>query len=205
MGRFMTRVVIGAVALMALSGCAGGGPADDPPPRDEVPAAETEDGGGSPTDCLIDRTWNVDVDDLAGQVLRQMQSLGSPATSVTGSGSMTIMFAEESLVNTVVDLTFVMVLPMEDGPTMTVTQHQYGSGYGSWFWDGGTPDLVVFEDWVGEYEIDMTMALEGVAVESPIDLPTSAAGGTDMTVTCVGDTLTTAPENSPFTQLWDAG
>lgn len=56
------------------------------------------------------------MDDLASQLPTQMQSLGSPATSVTGTGSMTIMFAEETLVNTVVDLTFVMVLPTEDGP-----------------------------------------------------------------------------------------
>ncbi|HEU4807931.1 MAG TPA: hypothetical protein VFT01_06675 [Homoserinimonas sp.] len=205
MGKFTTTLAIGAIAILALTGCSGGTPAEDPPgPAEELPAAETEDGAGSPTECLIDRTWNVDVDDLAGQMLTQMQALGSPATSVTGTGSMTIMFAEETLVNTVVDLTFVMVLPMEDGPTMTVTQHQYGSGYGSWFWDGGTPNLVVFEDWVGEYEIDMTMAMEGVAVESAIDLPSSAAGGTDMTVTCIGDTLTTGPEGSPFIQIWDA-
>lgn len=205
MGRITTALAVPAIALLALSGCSGGTPADDPPGAvEEVPAAKTDDGAGSPTECLIDRTWNVDVDDLAGQLLAQMQSLGSPAGSVDGSGSMTIMFAEETLVNTVVDLTFVMVLPMDDGPTVTVTQRQYGSGYGSWFWDGGTPNLVVFEDWVGEYDIDMTMAVEGVSVESPIDLPTSAAGGTDMTVTCVGDTLTTNPEGSPFIQRWDA-
>jgi hypothetical protein len=172
-----------------LSGCSGG--AGDAPPPPEVPPAESDDRAGSPTACLIDRTWNVDVDDLAGQVL-------------TGTGSMTIMFAEESLVNTVVDVTFTMLLPMDDGPTMTITQHQYGSGYGSWLWDAGTPNLVVFEDWVGEYEVDMTMAMEGVAVEAPIDIPTSAAGGTDMTVTCEGSVLTTNAEGSPFIQIWDA-
>src|SRR5690554_4973425 len=203
MGKLTTALAGCAVTILLLSGCSG--TADEPPaPVDEIPAAEGDAGSGSPTGCLIDRTWNVDVDDLAGQLLTQMQELGSPATSVTGTGSMTIMFAEETLVNTVVDLTFVMVLPMEDGPTMTVTQHQYGSGYGSWFWDGGTPNLVVFEGWEGGYEVDMTMAIEGVSVEAPIDLPSSAAGGTDMVVTCSGDTLTTEPEGSPFIQRWNA-
>jgi hypothetical protein len=203
LGKLTTALAGCAVTILLLSGCSG--TADEPPPpADEIPAAEGDDDSGSPTGCLIDRTWNVDVDDLAGQLLTQMQELGSPATSVTGTGSMTIMFAEETLVNTVVDLTFVMVLPMEDGPTMTVTQHQYGSGYGSWFWDGGTPNLVVFEDWEGGYEVDMTMAMEGVSVEAPIDLPSSAAGGTDMVVTCAGDTLTTEPEGSPFIQRWHA-
>ena len=204
----MARLIalgIGAIAVLALAGCSGGGPADDPgTPGDDVPAAETAEGTGSPTGCLVDRTWNVDVDDLAGQLLTQMQSLGSPATSVTGTGSMTIMFAEETLVTTAVDLTFVMVLPIEDGPSMTITQRQYGSGYGSWFWEGGAPNLVVFEDWVGDYEIDMTMAVDGTSVESPIDLPPSAAGGSDMTVTCRGDTLATVAEGSPFTQRWAA-
>ena len=201
----MARLValgIGAFAVLALTGCSGGGPADDP--AADVPAAEAADDTGSPTGCLVDRTWTVDVDDLAGQLLTQMQSLGSPATSVTGTGSMTIMFAEETLVTTAVDLTFVMVLPIEDGPTMTITQRQYGSGYGSWFWDGGTPNLVVFEDWVGDYEIDMTMAVDGTSVESPIELPPSAAGGSDMIVTCDGGTLATVAEGSPFTQRWAA-
>lgn len=202
MARFTTTVAAAAVALLVLSGCSGGTDVVSPP---EVPAADSDDGTASPTACLIDHTWNVDVEDLAGQVRSEMQSLGSPASSVTGTGSMTISFAEESLVTTVVDLTFTMLLPMDDGPTMTITQHQYGSGYGSWFWDAGTPNLVVFEDWVGDYEIDMTMAMEGVAVESPIDLPTSAAGGTDMTVTCQGRVLTTNAEGSPFIQIWDAG
>jgi hypothetical protein len=202
MARFTKTVAAAAVALLVLSGCSGG--TDGASPAPEVPAAETDDVSASPTACLIDRTWNVDVDDLAGQLLSEMQSLGSPATSVTGTGSMTIMFAEESLGNTVVDVTFTMLLPMDDGPTMTITQHQYGSGYGSWFWDGDAPNLVVFEDWVGDYEIDMTMAMEGVAVDSPIDLPTSAAGGTDMTVTCEGGLLTTNTEGSPFIQIWNA-
>jgi len=202
MARFTTMVAVAAIALVTLSGCAGG--TDDSPEPPEAPASEADAGAGSPTACLIDKTWNVDVDDLAGQVLSQMQSLGSPATSVTGTGSMTITFAEESLVNTVVDLTFTMLLPMDDGPTMTITQRQYGSGYGSWFWESGSQNRVVFEDWVGDYEVDMTMAMEGVAVESPIDLPSSAAGGSDMMVTCEGSVLTTNPEGSPFIQIWDA-
>jgi|SRR5690554_371337 len=203
MGRFTTTLTASAAAFLLLSGCSTG--VDDtasPPP--ELPASETDDGSGSPTECLIDRTWVVDVDDLSGQVLAEMQALGSPATSVTGEGTMTIMFAEEGLVTTVVDVTLVMLLPIDDGPTMTITQRQYGSGYGSWFWDSGTPNRVVFEDWVGDYEVDMTMAMEGVAVESPIDLPTSAAGGTDMTVTCEGRVLTTNADGSPFIHIWDA-
>ena len=82
-----------------------------------------------------------------------------------------------------------------------------GSGSSRWWagrGDGGTPNLVVFEDWEGGYEVDMTMAMEGVSVEAPIDLPSSAAGGTDMVVTCSGDTLTTEPEGSPFIQRWNA-
>src|SRR5690554_2371634 len=96
MGRFTRATAAAAVAVLTLSGCATG--TDDSPPPPELPAAETEDRAGSPTACLIERTWNVDVEDLAGQLLTQMQSLGSPANSVTGTGSMTIMFAEESLV-----------------------------------------------------------------------------------------------------------
>src|SRR5690554_6379148 len=98
MARFTTRVAVAALDLVTLSGCAGG--TDDSPEPPEAPASEADSGAGSPTACLVDKTWSVVVDDLAGQVLSQMQYLGSPATSVTGTGSMTITFAEESLVNT---------------------------------------------------------------------------------------------------------
>ncbi|MHA6694355.1 hypothetical protein [Homoserinimonas sp. A520] len=205
MGKLTTALAGCAVTILLLSGCSGGTPDEPPSPAEGVPAAETEDGSGSPTDCLIDRNWMVDVDDLAGQLKHQMESLGSPVSSVTGTGTMTIMFAEESLVTTAVDLTFVVVVPVEDAPTLTVTQTQKGSGYGSWFWDGGVDNLVVFEDWVGEYDIQMTMTSAGVTIESPIELPTSAAGGSDMTVTCVGETLTTNAEGNPFTQFWTEG
>jgi hypothetical protein len=202
--RRLIPATIVAALLLALAGCStpvGDSPAEPPEP----PAAEEAgDDSSTPTGCLVDRTWTVDVDDLASQLKRQMESLGSPVSSVTADGTMTLMFAEESLVTTAVDLTFVMVLPVADGPTVTVRQTQKGSGYGSWFWDAGGDNLVVFEDWVGEYDIQMTMTTDGVTIESPIELPPSAAGGSDMTVTCTGDTLTTNAEGSPFTQLWAA-
>jgi hypothetical protein len=115
---------------------------------------------------------------------------------------MTFIFSDDTLVTSQGDVTFTIGVQQPDAPLMTVSQRQHGGGFGSWFWDGSTPNLMVFEDWENNYSTDLTISIEGSTVEVPIELPDPVAGGSNMTTTCVGDTLATNAEGSPFTQFW---
>lgn len=201
--RRLTTLAGAAALLIALAGCSTPGgeePADPPAPSAEEPRGDE----GFPTGCLIDRVWTVDVTDLADQLLANMQSQGSPATAVTGAGEMTMLFAEDALVNAGTDVTFTVQVPVADGAIMTGEQRQVGSGAGEWYWDSARPGVIAFEAWEADYDIVMTMTLNGTTVDAPLELPGSSPDGTAMAVTCEGDTLTTQPDGSPFTQRWTA-
>lgn len=192
-----------AALVISLAGCTTPGvvePAEPPAP----PAEATLGDEGFPTGCLIDRVWSVDISDLANQLLTNMQSQGSSATSVTGSGEMTMLFAEDALVNAGADVTFTVQVPVADGAIMTGEQRQVGSGTGEWYWESARPGVVAFEGWEADYDIVMTMTLNGTVVNAPIELPSSGPDGTAMAVTCEGDTLTTQSDGSPFIQRWTA-
>src|SRR5690554_562458 len=130
-GQRMKSLVGVVVAVMLLVGCSAGSgePAEDSAPTTAPPATETGD-EGFPTACLVNRVWDVDVKDLADQLLVLMQSQGSPVTSVTGEGQMTMLFGEDAHVNAGLDVTFTLLVPVTDGAIMTGVYHQIGSGVG---------------------------------------------------------------------------
>lgn len=197
------------VALLALplAACSTGSPGDEPS-RPEVsdPAHDPTEPleGENDTGCIADRMWSADIDSLAQQLGERMSETGLTIRSSTGSGSMETFFGEDTLVTSAIDVTFTLTVQVQDGPVMVMTQHQRGGGYGSWFWDGERPNVIVFEDWNDDFAVEMTMSVDGETVETPIELPPTAAGGSTMTATCAGNTLVTTPEGSPFIQYWDA-
>lgn len=197
------------VVLLALTGCSpggsGGAPGDGPGDGPgSVPADGGTASGRSDTGCLSERNWNLDVADAAAQLLANLQAAGSPAVSATGTGSQQIFFSQSGEMGSTTDVTFVIVMPMDSGLTMTMTQHQTGPANGDWAWIDDT-NVVGFSDWVSGYQVTTTVDINGTPSTTEFPLPSSDSAGTNMTVVCSGDSLTTKAEGSPFTQNWTAG
>jgi hypothetical protein len=194
------RIVWVAAAAMLLAGCSSTPatePAPDAGPSDEPVAITTDE-------CLVDRTWNLDVQDLGGQVRAQLEDTGMPILNLVADGEMTLVFAGDGIANAVGDVTFVIAIQPDDAPASTLEQRQYGSGYGPWAWQAPDSDVVNFSGWESDWVIEAKMMVGGTSIEAPFDLPPSLTDGETMTVSCVGDTLTTTTDGNPFVRYWEA-
>lgn len=185
-------------ALAVLAGCSATAPSESAP--DAVPEAGAT--AMTTSECLVDRTWNLDVQDLGEQVRAQLDETGMPTLNLVADGGMTLEFFSDQIANSVGDVTFTIAIQPDDVPAATLEQRQYGSGVGPWAWQGADSDVVIFSDWESDWVIEATMRIEGSSVEVPFDLPPSLTDGEAMTVTCIGDTLTTFTEGNPFIRYW---
>jgi hypothetical protein len=187
-----------AAALVVLTGCSASPPSEPGPdtaPGDE-PATITT------FECLVDRTWDLDVQDLGGQLRAQLDETGMPIVNLVADGEMTLEFFSDGIANSVGDVTFTIAIMPEDSPATTVEQRQYGSGVGPWAFESADSDNVVFSDWESDWVIEAKMLIGGSSAEAPFSLPPSLTDGEDMTVACVGDTLTTITPGNPFIRYW---
>ncbi len=208
--RTSTALLAAPLAVMlALTGCSPSGPGGTPGDGTGdgpggVPAGGGTASGHSDTECLSGSTWSLDVDEAARQLLAHLQGAGSPAVSATGSGSQEIFFDQTGSMGSTTDVTFVVVMPVKNGITATLTQHQTGPANGDWAWIDDT-NVVGFSDWVSNFSVQTTVDINGTPSSSDNTLPSDGATGTDMTVLCSGDSLTTSSEGSPFTMHWTRG
>ena len=202
--RSTTLLVAPIVALFALAGCAttAAGTPDGSEHEADSPAADSP---ASDTGCLVDRTWQLDVEDMAAQLLTQMQSTGMPVVAVSGFGTHELQLAEEGLATNAVDVTFELTIAPADAPTSITQLRQFGSAYGDWAWVAAS-DRVEFSNWETDVAIEMTIEVGGVVTTLPTTaLPQTDSSGSDMSVTCAGERLETRPEGSPYVQRWNAG
>jgi hypothetical protein len=193
-----TRFGWAAAAILVLAGCSAT-PATEPAPdtgTEDEPAAITT------SECLVDRTWDLDVQDLGGQLRAQLEETGMPIVNLVADGAMTMEFFGDGIANSVGDVTFVIAIQPDGSPATTVEQRQYGSGVGPWAFERADSDVVVFSDWESDWVIEAKMMVGGSSAEAPFDLPPSLTDGEDMTVACVGDTLTTFTPGNPFIRYW---
>ena len=190
------------VTLLAIAGCSAADPGSPGSPGAPAPGG---DAPASDTGCLIDTTWRLDVEDMAAQLLVEMQKTGMPVVAANGFGTQELQFAEEGLATNSVDVTFELILAPADAPTSTTQLRQFGSAYGDWAWSAGS-DRVEFSNWETDVKLDMTIEIAGVVTTLPsTDLPLTDSSGVDMSVSCSGDRLETQPDGSPFIQRWSAG
>lgn len=198
--------------VLALSGCTllgaggGGGGTPEEPAADEPAGTEEELEGGS-TACLMDREWNLDVADQAAQLGEQLSSSGLTVVSSTGEGSQSLWFDQEGYVGSATSLTYTMVVNMDSGLVMTMSQHHEGAPGGQWAWEGEEDSTVTFTEWDADYTVTTDTSINGTAAPTST-IPAgglAGLGGTSMTIACDGDSLTTQAEGSPFTQHWTAG
>lgn len=194
--RRVLTIAVPALLVAALTGCSAGGAGGGTPTGGTA-------SGHSDTACLSGKNWNLDVADAAQQLLANLQAHGSPATSATGSGSQQLFFDEAGTMGSTTDLTFVVVSPLDHGLTLTLTQHQAGPANGEWAWIDDT-NVVGFSGWISNLTVSNTVNVNGTESSAETPLPTEGADGTDMTVICSGDSLTTTSVGSPFTMHFSA-
>jgi len=186
----LSAVAVYAVALAALAGCAV-----LEPNTPELPPTDLEL-------CAEGQTWNVDVADLATQVLTTLQENGIAATEVTGAGTET--FAWSQLGDAVVqsDYSLTILVPAADGQVLTVLQKISGTSTGKAYITG---TVAIPRNWDATgLETVASADLGGVAQEAvPFAIPqTTFDDKVGIEVTCAGTSMTTAPRGEPITQAW---
>jgi len=193
---------LAAVSLFVLAACAapGGG-------ADAEGAGGTGDGGsggssggstgaGGTADCLVG-AWSLDTDDLAAQLQEFFASNGSPVTSTVSEGAVTLDVDDETMTyDSAVTITATADM---DGLAMVIVQEHTGVSTGRWAAEG---DEVVFSDWENGITITNTITMGGEAIGDSLDLPADTGAGVPMAVSCDGDTMTSKPDESPFTSTW---
>ena len=198
------------VLLFTLAGCTliGGGGGDGSGSSDGDGSSGGEGSAeleGGSTACIIDKDWQLDVDDAAAKLLAYMRDNGGlNVISTTGEGSQGIYFDQEGYAGSATSLSYTIVVDMEDGLTMTMVQHHEGSPGGNWAWDGEDESTIVYEGWSGDYVVTTDTSINGTAAPTSTSPMGGGLDGQSMTVSCDGDTLTTQADGSPFTQVWHA-
>lgn len=191
-----------ALLVGVVAGCSA--------PTPTVPVDSAETGAPGPhssatdTGCLINKTWHLDIDDMAQQLTVEFTNIGMPIVNLTGFGNHRLEFSEEGLATSSVDVTFDLTLAPEGAPTSTAQLRQFGSAYGDWAWIAGSSHIG-FTNWESDVKLEMAIEVGGV-FQNPIatDLPITDMSGSSIAVACSGDRLETRPEGSPFVQRWEA-
>jgi hypothetical protein len=166
------------------------------------------DGTGSDTDgssgasggiagCL-EGTWDLDGQNNADQIQEFFVANGTPVSSTETSGTVHLI-VDSTTMTYVSDISYVMTAQLDAGLEMVISQLQVGESSGTWSVEG---DEVVFADWVNGITIDNAVTIGGQTSSMPIDIPADSGSGVAMEVVCDGDTLSTHPLESPFTNLW---
>jgi len=201
--RLLTALAIPAAITLALVGCSTGGSGGGSGSGSGSGSGEGGSGGGGGiASCVQGHTWNLDVQDLAGQLLAHLQSNGgSTFVSATGSGTQTMNWGADGTVDFESALVIGITANMGDGLVMTLTQKQTGPSTGTMTIDGSTAQA---SDWTNGVVVDNTVDINGTVASAPMEIPSSAEFGSDMTITCSGSTMTTHAEveGNFATQKW---
>jgi hypothetical protein len=186
---------LATLSLFALVACTAPGSGDGGDGSGTDPGGSGSSGGIS--ECLVG-TWNLDGQNNADQIHALMLENGTPVTSTETSGTVHLI-VDGSTMTYVSDISYVMTAALDAGLEMIVSQLQAGESSGSWSVEG---DEVVFADWVNGITVTTAVTIGGATSSTPIDIPADTGAGVAMEVVCEGDTLSTHPLESPFTNLW---
>lgn len=210
--RTTTAALALPILMFALTACAIPGPGTADP--ENGGGSETNGGGGAGdgelgpalTGC-VDGTWNADLADLTAQLADSLNSSGMTITGSSGTGTMSLTLDGAGSVDFLNDAVLQIDADLGGGLAMNITQHHTGSAVGQWAWDGGadasdTSGHMLFDGMdSASYTVDNTVTINGESSSAPIPIPSNAVTA-GMTVGCTGDTLTTKPDDGPFTTTW---
>lgn len=198
--RLIPALAIPSALLIGLTACASGGAGSGS--GDGGSGGDGSGGsGGSATgvECLTDRTWSLDLDDLVAQLAEQMGET-VPVTEASASGTQTFEFSSDGTAVAAIDSTFVLGVD-GDGLILTITQTHSGAPSGAWS-DAGEGTLA-FDEWDQTgYTIENEISMDGTSVDMPLELPSNSFGGSTMSYECSGSSLTTTVPENTYTYRW---
>jgi hypothetical protein len=194
--RSIALLTVPALLVVALAACSGGGGGGG--------GTGTGTGTTSLSDCVHGHTWNLDINDLAAQLLTKLQSSGAASahfTNATGEGTQTLTWPASDHVTSDTNFTFTVTAAMDGGLTMTVKQTHSGPTSGTLKLTGSTAHATGWD--ASGYTVTNSIDINGTTANVPITLPSDELG-TDMVVTCSGKTMTThtTVAGSYATQKW---
>jgi len=198
------------LASTVLVGCSGGGGGRDTSPDDEVGGTTGElgeaDGDdlaiGGDTDCISGRVWQLDIDDLAGQLAVELAAGGFEVLEYGVEGGSTLEFDEAGAVNIASQHVYTIMVITDADASITLAQVHEGAPSGDWGWKGNT-DVMEFANWdSGGYSVVNFLVVNGIYLESDIPIPGDPLSGTNWTVECAGSKMTTVTDGSPFIHRW---
>lgn len=202
---YRTPILLAAplVALLALTGCATAAPTSPDAPGS---AAAPRSGSTAPTtdtSCLTGTDWMLDVDDLAAQLVTEMQGRGLPVLAASGSGTQLLRFTAGGPAEYTTDLTFDITMEPSDGLASTMRLHQSGTAHGDW---SLTADgRLEFDDWESAVALELSLEIGGAVTPLPsADAPLSGPDGGGMSVSCSEGHLETQADPSPYVQRWNS-
>jgi hypothetical protein len=188
---------LAALSLFALAACTAPGSGGDGGTGPDGTGSDGSSGAsGGLAGCMIG-DWELDVDDLAGQLQAYFIESGTPVTSTEHAGTSTLAVTADTMTYDSA-VSFTMTAD-SDGLIIIVQQDQVGTATGNWAVDG---DSVLYSDWENGITITTTVTIEGQSAGDSTELPGDAGEGVAMQTSCDGDTLTTQPDASPFTSTW---
>jgi hypothetical protein len=194
--RSVVTTGLATLSLLALVACTAPGSGDGGDGSGSDPDGSSGSSGGI-SECLVG-SWDLDGQHNADQIQALMVENGTPVTSTETSGTVHLI-VDGTTMTYVSDISYVMTAQLDAGLEMIVSQLQAGESSGSWSAEG---DEVVFADWVNGITVTTSVTIGGATSSTPIDIPADTGGGVAMEVVCDGDTLSTHPLESPFTNLW---
>jgi len=187
---------LAALSLFALAACTVPGSGDGGDGTGGTGSDGSSGASGGLAGCMIG-DWELDLDDLAGQLQAYFVANGTPVTSTEHAGTSTLAVTADTMTYDSA-VTFTMTAD-SDGLIIEVTQDQVGTATGNWAVDG---DSVVYSDWENGVTITTTITIAGQSAGDSTEMPGDTGEGVAMQTTCEGDTLTTHPDASPFTSTW---
>ncbi|HRN28995.1 MAG TPA: hypothetical protein PK890_04770, partial [Terrimesophilobacter sp.] len=179
MSRITPLLAVPALLVGLLSACSVGAPTVPGDPAETSGPAPEPGSSTTDTGCLLNKTWHLDIDDMAEQLALEFTNLGMPVVDLDGFGNHRLEFTEEGLATSTVDVTFDLLLAPESAPTSTTRLRQFGSAYGDWAWLAGS-ESIGFSNWVSDVKLEMAIEVGGV-FQNPIatDLPITDMSGSD--------------------------
>jgi hypothetical protein len=189
--RLVLTVGLAAASLLVLAGCGTGGSGGG------GTSGASGGGAGGLADCMAG-TWHLDGQNNADQMQAYFTDHGTPVTSTTVDGDVTLNVTGTDMTYTSA-ITYTMKAALSSGLEMEIAQNQAGTSSGQW---SATGSSVVYSNWSDGITITNTVSIGGQNAAMPLEIPASTGGGVPMTTTCDGDTLTTHPDVSPFTSVW---
>lgn len=184
-------------AALVLAACSS--EAETPEGTETSGASDSPDGDGGGGDsgqdeCLIG-TWELDVQDVADQMVDLM---GVPGATVTADGPVTIVFDQGIEVR--YDTTLTITMPGAGAPIEATAVYTGSQVSTDWTTSDGVISAV---PGVSDFDIDMNFMVDGQPVPMDVPLPELGnLGSADSTYTCSGDSATvTGPPPAPTWRL----